>query len=164
VLIHPVLSYCLFQGIPGTILASWMGTTGSQRVKSMFKLIDDIESIADSCMNIAKTFQRKRNQKTWFTPELRDNVNAMYNLVEESLNLMLINIDNDYGKVEIDKAYEIENKINKFRDKLKKDHLEKIEKKKYKYQAGIIYNDLISEGEKLADYVINISEAINESA
>ncbi len=135
---------------------------GSQRIKSMLKVINDIESVADSCMNIAKTIQRKRSKKTWFTAELRDNVNNMYDLVENSLSVMYDNLNNGYGNIEIQKAFEIEEKINKYRDKLKKDHIENLGKKQYTYQAGIIYNDLFSEGEKLADYAINVSEAIDE--
>jgi phosphate:Na+ symporter len=57
---------------------------------------------------------------------------------------------------------DIEEEINQYRNKLKKEHLKSIEKKDYSYQTGIIYNDLFSESEKLADYVINVSEAIDE--
>ncbi|MFC2086280.1 Na/Pi cotransporter family protein, partial [Bacteroidota bacterium] len=135
---------------------------GSLRVKAMLKLISDIESIADSCMNIARTIHRKRSNKTWFTAELRDNVNKMYNLVEESLSVMFENLDVDYGNIEIRNAETIESKINNYRDKLKKNHLENLEKKKYTYQAGVYYNDLFSEGEKLADFVINVSQALEE--
>jgi len=137
---------------------------GSKRIKAMFKLIDDIESIADSCYNLARTIKRKKEQKAWFTPKLRDNVLEMFDLVEDSVDIMYKNMETDYVALDIKNAIEIENKINKKRDKLKKDHLENIEKKKYKYQAGVIYNDLFSESEKLADHVINVSEAIKESA
>ncbi|NOZ47525.1 MAG: Na/Pi cotransporter family protein [Chlorobi bacterium] len=140
-----------------------LSKSGSKRIKSMLKLIDDIESIADSCMNIAKTIKRKREQKAWFTPEIRDNVNKMFEKVSNSLEVMFENLNNYNENVNIQKALDIEEEINKYRDELKIEHLESLEKKQYKYQAGVIYNDLFSEGEKLADYVINVSEAINES-
>lgn len=146
------------------ISESQLSKLGSMRIKAMLKLIDDIESIADSCWNIAKTIHRKRSNKTWFTAELRDNVNTMYDLVEESLSIMFDNLNKEYGNTEINKAQAIESKINKYRDTLKKDHLDNLEKKQYTYQAGVFYNDLFSEGEKLADYVINVSEAIEESS
>ena len=136
---------------------------GSKRIKAMFKIIDDMESVADSCNNIAKAIYRKKDQKIWFTPKLRDNVLEMFGLVEKSVEIMYNNLEDDYTNLDIKKAVDIEKEINEKRDKLKKDHLENIEKKKYKYQAGVIYNDLFSEAEKLADYVINVSEAMKES-
>ena len=60
------------------------------------------------------------------------------------------------------KFIELEEKINRFRTKLKKEHLKSVEKKEYSYQTGIIYNDLYCECEKLADFAINVSEAIEE--
>ena len=136
---------------------------GSKRIKAMFKIIDDMESVADSCNNIAKAIYRKKEQKIWFTAKLRDNVLEMFGLVEKSVEIMYNNLEDDYTNLDIKKAVDIEKKINEKRDKLKKDHLENIEKKEYKYQAGVIYNDLFSEAEKLADYVINVSEAMKES-
>ncbi|MCT4602928.1 MAG: Na/Pi cotransporter family protein, partial [Marinifilum sp.] len=56
----------------------------------------------------------------------------------------------------------IEREINDYRTALKTEHLANVEEKKYKYQAGIIYNDMFSECEKIGDYCINVSEAINE--
>lgn len=136
---------------------------GSKRLKSMLKLISDIESIADSCFNIAITIERKKQKKALFPQDIQDNVNKMFELIKQSLDKMYYNLDNDYSNISIIKANEIENKINKYRDKLKKEHLSNIESGKYNYQAGIIYNDIFCESEKLADFVINVSEAIDEA-
>ncbi len=136
---------------------------GSKRINSMLKLISDIESIADSCFNIAITIERKKQKKALFPQYIQDNVNKMFELVEQSLDKMYYNLDNDYSNISITKANEIENKINKYRDKLKKEHLSNIESGKYNYQAGIIYNDIFCESEKLADFVINVSEAVEEA-
>jgi phosphate:Na+ symporter len=72
------------------------------------------------------------------------------------------NLEQGYERINTIHAQELEEKINRFRTKLKKDHLKNVEKKEYNYQAGIIYNDLFCECEKLADYAINVSEAIEE--
>ena len=136
---------------------------GSKRINSMLKLISDIESIADSCFNIAITIERKKQKKALFPQDIQNNVNNMFELVEQSLDKMYYNLDNDYSNISITKANEIENKINKYRDKLKKEHLSNIESGKYNYHAGIIYNDIFCESEKLADFVINVSEAVKEA-
>ena len=41
-------------------------------------------------------------------------------------------------------------------------NIENVNAKKYEYQAGTFYMDLVEEAEKLADYVVNVVEAIKE--
>jgi len=135
---------------------------GSKRVQAMFKAVSDVESIADSCMNLAKTIKRKREGKHWFDQDVRDNINRMFKYLDEAFAIMRDNLEKGYEGADIDAAYEIENRINSYRNTLRHDHLVNIENKKYGIQAGIIYNDLFSGCEKLADYIINVNESISE--
>jgi phosphate:Na+ symporter len=134
----------------------------SRRMQAMFKIISDIESISDSNYTLAKTMRRKRKANIWFNQEIRDNLNYMFELVDEAFLVLLHNLEEDHTKINLGPAYEAEEKINQFRNKLRKQHLKNVEEEKYKYQAGVIYNDLFSEAEKLADYIINVSEDIAE--
>jgi phosphate:Na+ symporter len=106
--------------------------------------------------------RRKRKANIWFNQEIRDNLNYMFELVDEAFLVLLHNLEEDHTKINLGPAYEAEEKINQFRNKLRKQHLKNVEEEKYKYQAGVIYNDLFSEAEKLADYIINVSEDIAE--
>nr|WP_320117831.1 Na/Pi cotransporter family protein [uncultured Marinifilum sp.] len=139
-----------------------LSTENSARVRAYFKMVSDIESVGDSTLNLAKAMKRKKEQKAWFPQELRDNINNMFELVDNALDTMLENTKMEFSEVRIKKAYEIEREINDYRTALKTEHLANVEENKYKYQAGIIYNDMFSECEKIGDYCINVSEAINE--
>jgi phosphate:Na+ symporter len=132
----------------------------SVRIRAMLKLISDIESVADSCYTIAKIINKKKEKKAWFTPTLRENITKMFNMVEESITVMNENLESDYSHISIDKAFEVEDRINKYRHKLKHIHLRDIEKGEYKLETGILYADIYTQCEKLADYAINVSEAI----
>jgi phosphate:Na+ symporter len=134
----------------------------SRRLQAMFKIISDIESISDSNYTLAKTLRRKRKANIWFNQDIRDNLNHMFTLVDTSFSVMLNNLEEGYANINLGPAYEAEEKINQFRNKLRKEHLKNVEQVKYKYQAGVIYADLFSEAEKLADYIINVSEDIAE--
>ncbi|MCK5169767.1 MAG: Na/Pi cotransporter family protein [Bacteroidales bacterium] len=135
---------------------------GSKRIKAMLNVVTDMESIGDSCYNIAKTLLRKRDKKILFDTSVSENIIQMMELAEKSLIEMQKNLEHGYRNINIHSALELEEKINRFRTKLKKDHLKSVEKKEYDYQSGIVYIDLVCECEKLADFSINVSEAIEE--
>lgn len=135
---------------------------GSKRIKAMLNVVTDIESVADSCYNLAKTLMRKKDKKVWFDTPLRENLDQMMVLTRKAIAEMQKNLDHGYKNIDISKAQDLEEKINRFRTKLKKDHLKSVEKQEYSYQTGIIYNDLYCECEKLGDFAINVSEAIDE--
>lgn len=136
---------------------------GSIRITAHLNIIDNIESVADCIYNINRAFDRKKSLKAWFSPELRESLDKMFSLVSESLAVMQNNLTSHSAKANFNKAQEVEEKINKLRNKLKKQHLKKMEKlKEYRVHAGIVYNDIFSECEKLGDYVFNVSESVRE--
>ena len=139
-----------------------LSNLGSKRIKAQLTVVSELESIADCCNNLSKTMLRKRDGKIVFDQKLTENIQKMMKLVAESIDEMQKNLDHGYTNINIQYANELENKINNFRDRLKKSHLQDIEKKEYDYKTGVIYSDLFSECEKCADYVINVSEAIEE--
>lgn len=139
-----------------------MSDVGRRRMRSMLKLAGDLESIGDSTFNLARTANRMREKKIKFNKEAMQKLELMFNLVEESLQVMRLNLDKDELDVTLGKANLIEEQINNYRNQLKAEHLDNLSKNVYSYEAGIIFNDLFSECEKLGDYTINVSEALVE--
>lgn len=128
----------------------------------MFKIVTEIESIADSSLNVAKAIYRRNDQGVTFPEEITTKLKHMFVLVEDTLNVMCTNLAMEYKEVNAKKAYELEKTINDYRTILKQEHLLAIEEKRYDYPTGILYNDLFSECEKIGDYAINITQAIKE--
>lgn len=141
---------------------SKMSTENSQRIRAMFKIVSEIESIADSSLNVAKAINRRNEQHVIFPPELATKLQHMFALVEDALNTMCTNLSMEYREVNAKKAYELEQAINDYRTILKQEHLIAIEEKRYDYSTGILYNDIFSECEKIGDYAINVTQAIKE--
>ena len=142
---------------------SELSVVGSRRIRAMFELIDDIESIGDSCFNLAKAIKRKREGKNEFIEEITANIQQMFDLVDQGLNEMQKNLTDEYSDIDASNALKIEEKINNYRNKLREEHLLNVKEGKYKYKTGVIYNELFSTAEKLADYIINVTEAIQEA-
>lgn len=141
---------------------SKLSTENSQRIRAMFKIVTEIESIADSSLNIAKAINRRNEQKVVFPEELINKLKHMFALIDDALNTMCVNLTMEYKEVNAKKAYELEQAINDYRTILKQEHLIAIEEKRYDYSTGILYNDMFSECEKVGDYAINVTQAIKE--
>ena len=135
---------------------------GRKRLRSMLKMAGDLESIADSNFNLARSVNRMREKNIRFKPSATEKLELMFNLVEEALSVMRENLQQDELAVSLTKARLLEDQINNYRNQLKSEHLDNLANNVYSYESGIIFNDLFSESEKLADYVINVSEAVEE--
>lgn len=135
---------------------------GRKRARAMLKLVSDLESIGDSNYNLARTMNRMRDMKVIFEPVIMEKLDLMFNLVDESLIVMQENLNNEDDLVNMNKARQVESEINNYRNQLKIEHLDNLKNGIYTYEAGIIFNDLFSECEKLGDYAINVSEALSE--
>jgi len=134
----------------------------SARVSSMLRIIDNLESIGDSIYQIAMTRKNKREDAVHFDSGLNANLATMSELVQKALNVMDANL-HDYDHVDLDAAYAAEHEINNFRDRLRTQHLDALKLGVYDYAIGNAYSTLYAQYEKLGDYVINVSEAIDGS-
>jgi len=130
-------------------------------IQHMMRVCSELESIGDSCFNIARTISRKRqNSQEDFTESQYQHIHSMMKLTEEGLNQMAVAIEQGENRyVDLNKSYNMEHEINNYRTQLKTQNILDINNKLYDYQIGVFYMDLISECEKLGDYVINVIEA-----
>ena len=132
----------------------------STQIRSMLSITNDLERIGDIYYQISKTIERKDDQKIYFLPEQRDNLNKMLDSLEKAFGVMNKNLNAEFGHINIDPAVKIEREINQLRNQLKRSYLENAEKGEYKFQSGILYNDIFSSCEKIGDHIINVSEAV----
>ena len=131
------------------------------RIRTMLREVTEIESIGDSCYNLARTINRKRQADTDFTEKQYDHIHFMMKLTNDALTQMIVVLERDdhYSSADINKSYNIENEINNYRSQLKNQNILDVNNKEYDYQTGVYYMDLIGECEKLGDYVVNVVEA-----
>jgi phosphate:Na+ symporter len=131
----------------------------STRIMGMLSIANDLERVADIIYQMGKNMERKTEEKIWFTEKHRANLNDMFKIVDESMDVMIENLEADYGYASLDKAKIKEKEINQFRNKLRKDYLKNIESSE-NIQSELIYNDMFSSAEKMGDHIINVSEAL----
>ena len=134
------------------------------QLQTMLRVVSEIESVGDSCYNLARTIMRKREDKSVYNSEMNANIDLMMNLVEGAIHQMNESLENNHiSNEEVNRSVNIENEINNFRNQLKLQNVEDVKGKKYSYQASVTYMDIIVECEKMGDYIINVVEALNEA-
>ena len=131
----------------------------SERISSMLRIIDNLESIGDAIYQIGMTRKNKREDAVHFDDTLNANLDHMTDLVQKALDVMDANL-HDYDNADLDAAYAAEKDINQYRDELRTGHLNALKQGTYDYSIGNAYSGLYALYEKLGDYVINVSEAI----
>jgi phosphate:Na+ symporter len=134
---------------------------GSQRISSMLRIIDNLESIGDAIYQLAALRKDKMETAVHFDAQQNENLDRMTQLVQHSLEVMDSNLQRSYSDIDLAAAYAAEDAVNSFRDQLRTAHLEAIKKGKYDYSIGTTYSAMYALYEKLADFVINVSEAID---
>lgn len=134
----------------------------SERISSMLRIIDNLESLGDDIYQIAMTRKNKREDAVHFDESQNNNLAHISDLVQKALDVMNTNLD-DYDHIDLDAAYEAEHQINKYRDELRTKHLEALKTGVYNYEIGNAYSNLYSQYEKMGDHIINVSEAIDSS-
>lgn len=140
-----------------------LSSEGKEEIRIMLRAVSEIESIADSCNNMARSIKRRNEFKSIFTDEQNHNVDQMLALTEKALHRMIeILKKSELVRDDVNPSYNIENEINNYRNQLKIHNVEDINNKKYQYQDGVYYMDIISEAEKLGDYVLNVVQAVIE--
>ena len=130
-----------------------------EKIRAMLRQIGELESVGDSCFNLARILRRKRASKITFTPEMDEGIRKMFSLVEEALtrmNTVLSGHKEDFG---IGVSEDLERQINACRNALKRQNIENLDARKYDYDKGTVFVDLFSECEKTGDYIINVVEA-----
>ena len=137
---------------------------GKQRVATMLTIVSELESVADSCNNMAHTLVRKEEAQAHFSEYNYHNIDTIMKYVSEAMSNMitiLCDIDN-VTTDDLTRSYDKEREINNFRNQCRTENIENINQRKYPYSAGIFYIDIICEAEKLADYIVNVIDSVEE--
>ena len=146
------------------VLDGRLSSQAKARVASLLSIISELESIGDSCNNIAKALVRKEEADAHFNEYNYKNIDEMLKLVSEAMTNMLAvisDIDNVTAE-DLMRSYNKEREINNFRNACRTENIENVNQKKYPYKAGIFYMDIVCEAEKLGDFIVNVIDSMED--
>ena len=131
----------------------------SAKVKAMYKIIGEMESLGDSGESIGRILKRKEAHGKVFDKTILDRLNKMCELIVKAYDVMIENLKTENLR-DISNAHNCEYNINECRNHLREEHIVNIESDSYNYLTGVYYMDVLAELEKIGDFLINISQAI----
>ena len=129
------------------------------KIRAMLREISELESIGDSCYNIARTINRRIKGKEDFTQDQYEHMHQMMELTNQALSQMITTLVGHKSDNDVNRSFNIENEINNYRSQLRSQNINDVNNHLYTYAIGTMYMDIIQECEKLGDYVVNVVEA-----
>lgn len=139
--------------------------TTSMQIKSMYKIIGELESLGDSGEAISRMLSRRNSHKKSFAPETIAHIEQMIDAIHHAYEVMINNLSQAHAGtlLDISNALQAEEQINQLRNQLRESEIEDIEQNKTNYQTSVYYLDIVSELEKMGDFMINISQALERA-
>lgn len=137
----------------------------SVKIKAMYKIIGELESLGDSGEAISRILSRKNINKKKFDNNSIKNLNAMADAVEQAYNAMIENLTLAHkGElVNILNANNAEDRLNTLRNNLRDEMIENIDNDGKNYHTGVYYIDIVNTYERMGDFMINISQDLERA-
>ncbi len=131
-------------------------------IKSMYKIIGELESLGDSGESISRILTRRNIHNKKFDADTIKKLNGMIDLVDQAYDVMIENLNLAFhGTIgEIANAYAAEDRINILRNNLRDEEIESLDNNQKNYQTSVYFMDILSELEKMGDFMINISQSL----
>ena len=146
------------------ISAEEVSESTSLKIKSMYKIIGELESLGDSGQTISRILSRKNIHNKKFDADIVKNLNAMADAVNAAYDVMIENLTAAHkGELtNISNAYNAEDRINTLRNNLRDAVIENIENDGKNYQTNVYYMDVINAYESMGDFMINVSQDLEK--
>ena len=147
-----------------SVSAGEISESTSLKIKAMYKIVGELESLGDSGETISRILSRKNIHKKVFDADTIKNLNAMADALDEAYDAMIANLVAAHkGElVNIANAYNAEDRLNTLRNNFRDVVIEEIDNGGKNYQTSVYYMDIINEYERMGDFMINVSQDLEK--
>ena len=147
------------------VLAGDISEATSLKIKAMYKIIGELESLGDSGEAISRMLSRRNEHKKTFDEATIEKINTMVAKVDTAYEVMITNLTaaHEGTLTDIANAYAAEEQINTLRNELRENEIEALEDNQKNYQTSVYYIDIINELEHMGDFMINVSQSLERA-
>jgi phosphate:Na+ symporter len=137
--------------------------TNASSLNCLIRVMDELESVTDSCYNLTILSQRRYHQGWTIDPETDKDLREYQMLVQEFLDYVRDRMDKTLTKAEMQKANEFEEQINNQRNRLSQLVQERLSSGKADVKVELLILEKIRHLEHIGDYCTNIAEAYHQA-
>jgi phosphate:Na+ symporter len=133
----------------------------NEKVTMYLHTLSDFERISDHAMNVCEVAQERHEKKVRFSDEGWLEINVLMGAINEILDLSFT----AFTEENLEKAYRVEpleEHIDILCDEMKMRHIERLQTGECSLQVGFVFNDLLTNFERVADHCSNIAIAMIE--
>lgn len=146
-------------GTTATANLAALGAGTKAKIREMLRIVGELESIGDSCRNMARTLCRQEELDLAFNNDNREQMRSMMDLCDAALDQMEQALNARRSTLDTRETYRIEKDINQMRQQLRTSNIAAVSEQQYDYAVGTLFDDFIGECEKLGNYVVNVVQA-----
>ena len=142
------------------VSAGEVSESTSLKIKAMYKIVGELESLGDSGETVSRILSRKNIHKKSFDSEALKNLNTMSDAVLAAYDIMIANLVAAHkGELtDITNAYNAEEHLNTLRNNYRDAVIEEMDNGTNNYQTMVYYMDIMNTYERMGDFMINISQ------
>ena len=131
--------------------------------KRMYKIIGELESLGDSGEAVSRILTRRNSHQQKFSAEQVANIDKMLDRVDHAYEVMIENLKAEhFESIDLRLATDCEIEINELRNTLREEEIYRIDRGEGDYRNSVYYLDTVSEIERMGDFIINISQALEK--
>jgi len=138
-----------------------LGVSESRKIPALIHVVNDVERIGDHAENLRDLAEQKIEGRLPFSSLAIEELKRMYH----DLNSMIDSSIRALSETSVDEAkvvLEKESHINTLRDRLKENHVRRLEEGGCNVLSGVVFMDMISNLEKIGDHLTNVGQAVKE--
>ena len=147
------------------VSAEEVSESTSLKIKAMYKIVGELESLGDSGETISRILSRKNIHKQKFDSQALKNLNTMADAVLAAYDVMIENLEAAHKGTltDIVNAYNAEERLNTLRNNYRDAVIEEMENGAGSYQTMVYYMDIMNTYERMGDFMINISQDLERA-
>jgi len=131
------------------------------KVRAYMAINNDLERIGDIYYQMSLVYQKKEEEKIWFSPEQRNNIKRMLLVLDAAFDTMKMNLTVPENKIDIERAMMNEKAINALRDELRTENDLLLDTEDFNVKSNVVYTDLVFSCERVGDLIINVSKELS---
>ena len=131
----------------------------TERIRFLQTMINDMERIADIYFQISKLSERLHEARSHWPDDARADMVQMMEALRAAVENMQQSASMEPSKVSLERAIELENRIDELRDSFRDTHFARLENGDYSPRAGVIFIDVLNRIERIGDHILNVNES-----